>query len=322
MHPNCRVCLSTNTVYLCETYNEHSKTSLLKHYRCAECGSVFVGNTVDSDELRAAYSTLVSTQYYEEIDGENRKKMAMAIGHLGELIPRSASIIDIGTGNGLFVEMLHKAGFTSVSAHEIPGADMSRITDIACNIYQDFDYSSIPIGRFDAVTLLDVVEHVMDPRYVLKMCSKILKENGVVYFHTPVVTKIDRIVHIIQKIPILRKIGSIWQRGRTSIFHLENYTQKALSSLLDEAGFGDIKIKTKNELSWPVTKYVRVYLLEKQGLPGCIAPILSPVFYPLLATDVLNPNKAVISARKMRDAADQSASPCQYFAATEPTLSR
>jgi 2-polyprenyl-3-methyl-5-hydroxy-6-metoxy-1,4-benzoquinol methylase len=253
------------------------------------------------DELAAAYSSLALKGYYEDIESEARKKMALAITHLRELIPHSARIIDIGTGNGLFVELLNMAGFTNLSAHEIPGSDISRIKDIACHIYQDFNYRSVPFSYFDSITLLDALEHVINPKFLVKMCHKILKVGGVLYLHTPVVTKIDRMMHFIQKLPFLKKIGSIWQRGRTSIFHLEIYTPKALRILLEEAGFGDIKIQLKNELSWPVTKYIRVYLLEKQGLPGFIAPIFYPVLYPFLATDLLNPNKAIVSARKVKD---------------------
>jgi SAM-dependent methyltransferase len=195
--------------------------------------------------------------------------------------------------------MLNQAEFVDVAAHEIKGGDLSKIEKVASCIYQDFDFSSIPSNHFDVVTLLDVVEHVIDPKYLMNMCARIIKHDGVIYFHTPVVTKTDLLMHSLLKVPVLRKAGVIWQRGRTSIFHLENYTPKSLIFLLKQAGFHDIKIQVKNELSWPVTKYVKTYLLEKQGLPGFIAPIFVPFFYPLLATNLFNANKAIVSARKV-----------------------
>jgi SAM-dependent methyltransferase len=295
---HCRVCGKPNILYLCDTHNEHSKTRTIHHYRCADCGSVFVGNDVGREELGVAYSTLDSTKYYEDIGAENRKKMATAIGHLEALVAPESSVIDIGTGNGLFAELLHKAGFLDVSAHEIAGIDLSRIKDIAHHIYQDFDYSSIPSGQFDAVTLLDVVEHVIDPKYLISTCSRILRSSGVIYFHTPVVTRTDRMMHSFHRLPLLNRIGSVWQRGRTSIFHLENYTPRAIGMLLEGAGFRDITISVRNELSWPVTRYVKTYLLEKQGLPGFMAPAFTPFFYPLLATSTFNANKAIVSAKK------------------------
>lgn len=295
---SCRVCGSQNTNYLCDTYNEHSQTKTIDHYKCNECGSVFVGNDIDSDELAVAYSTLNEQKYYEETELENKKKIATALNDFKDTISKKDSIIDLGAGNGLFVEHLHNAGFEDVSAHEIQGSDLSKIENVATHIFQDFDYSSIPSNSFNAATLLDVLEHVIDPKYLINTCARILKNDGVIYIHTPAVTKTDRLMHYVQKVPVLKKAGTIWQRGRTSIFHLENYTPKSLTLLMKNAGFYDIKIKVQNELSWPVTRYVKIYFLEKQGLPGFMAPILVPFFYPLLATELFNSNKAIVTARK------------------------
>lgn len=294
----CRVCSSQHVEYLCDTVNEHSMTAIIMNYRCRDCGSVFVGNDISSDELGAAYSTLDSTGYYEEIALENRQKMKTAIAHLNNLMSKSESIIDIGTGNGMFVGMLDENGFDDVSAHEIEGEDLSAIKNIAANIFQDRDYNSIPSGSFKVATLLDVVEHVPDPAFLIHTCFRILKKDGFIYFHTPVVTRTDRMMHKLQKIPLFRKAGVVWQRGRTSVFHLQNYTRSSLIGLLKNAGFSDITIELKNELSWPVRRYVEVYLLRKQGLPTWFAGMITPVVYPFLSTDLFNSNKAVVWARK------------------------
>jgi len=294
----CRVCGSLGVFHLCQTPNEHSKTSPLDHFRCADCGSVFVGNAVDSEELGVAYASLNTKSYFEEVDVESRSKMASAIRALERFLTKDSKIIDVGTGSGLFVEILHNAGYKDVSAHEIEGSDLSRIKGIASRVYQDFDYHTVPSETFDAATLLDVVEHVMDPKSLIRACARMLKPGGMIYFHTPVVTATDRLMHRFQKLPILRKAGTIWQRGRTSIFHLQNYTPKSLRGVLENAGFDDIRIEVKNELSWPVTRYVRLYLLEKQGLPGFLAPLFVPLVYPFLATNAFNANKSIVSARK------------------------
>ena len=294
---HCRVCGATDIGHLCNTRNGRTKTTLIRHYRCSACGSVFVGNAIDKDELSAAYSSLDSKTLYEEIQSTTRKKMDTAIAHLKTRVPQTKSIIDIGTGNGLFVVLLNKAGYQDISAHEI-GGDLAGINGIAHHIYHDDDYGTIPSDAFDAVTLLDVAEHVPDPGYLMKTCNRILKPDGVIYFHTPVVTKTDRMMQGLLKLPLLHKVGTIWQTGRTSIFHLENYTPKSLTLILDRAGFYDIEIEVKNELSWPVTRYIRTYLLGRQGLPGFLAPVLTPFLYPFLASNFFNPNKAIVIAKK------------------------
>ncbi len=271
----------------------------MNNFRCKECGCVFVANTITNDELGQAYSTLDSDSYYADIEVENRDKMMTAIKHLDSYISKKASIIDIGTGNGLFVKILCESGFTDVSAHEINGSDLSAITNIATHVYQDQDYRTIPSDRFDAATLLDVVEHVPDPSYLIEECSRILRKNGIIYFHTPVVTLTDRMMHFIQQTPGLRKVGILWQGGRTSIFHLQNYTSQAIEYLLNNAGFGEIEIAIKNELSWPVRKYVQTYLLDRLKLPSSLAPLLAPLAYPFLSTTLFNSNKAIVRARKL-----------------------
>jgi hypothetical protein len=53
-----------------------------------------------------------------------------------------------------------------------------------------------------------------------------------------------------------------------------------------------------------VAEHVINLLLEKQGLPGFLAPIFVPFLYPFLATNLFNPNKAIATARKAKQPAD------------------
>ena len=91
----------------------------------------------------------------------------------------------------------------------------------------------------------------------------------------------------------------MWQMGRTSVFHLQNYTTDSLEKLMSDCSFAETDIKIKNELSWSVKRYIRVYLTDKFGLPKVFASVLSPVFYPFLATDLLNSNKSIVRSRKI-----------------------
>lgn len=297
--PICRVCGAGGARFLCTTDNEHSRTTVIEHYACVACGSVFVANALGNDELGQAYASIDASEYYKDIEVESSRKMRTAIADLRALEPSTTCrLIDIGTGNGSFIRMLSEAGYTHLSAHEIEGTDLSAIQNIVQGLYLDHDYRSMPEGIFDVATLLDVVEHVPDPSHLLRMCHRTLRNGGIIYFHTPVVTRTDRLMHVLLRVPLLRKLARAWQRGRTSVFHLENYTRRSLTGLLEQAGFTDIRIVVKNELSWPVSKYVQVYLSEKCGMPSFLVPILTAVLYPILATNLFNANKAIVSASK------------------------
>ena len=294
----CRVCASPSVTFLCETRNEHSSTEYISHYRCSDCQLVFVANNFADEELGEAYSTLDSSEYYAEIVNENRGKMLTAAANLKKTLRPEACILDIGTGDGSFVRVLHEARFANVSAHEIPGGDLSSIEPISENIYRDFDYQSVPSASFDAVTLLDVVEHVRDPQYLFDQCFRMLRPGGYIYFHTPVVTRTDRLMHGMLKMPALDAIGKMWQRGRTSVFHLQNYSRESLSLLAEKARFESPDVEIRNELSWPLSRYVKVFLTDRFGLPRSTANLFVPFFYPLLATNFFNSNKAIVQARK------------------------
>lgn len=297
---HCKLC-GAPARFLCATANPHGPVARIEHLLCQGCGLVFVGTALRTEDLAAAYATLDQSTYYEEIRSENRGKFATARAALESLLGSpDAAVLDVGTGNGEFAEFLLSAGFARVAAHELPGADLGRLRGTPIDVYQDFDYSSIPSSAFDAVTLLDVAEHVLDPDRLFQACYRVLKPGGFVYIHTPVVSRIDRLVHRLLGIEAMGRLARVWQGGRTSIFHLQNYTARALGLVLTRAGFAEVAFAQRNELSWPVERYVRVYLCEKQGLPAWLAPAATLVCRGLLRSRVLNANKGVVHARKPR----------------------
>jgi SAM-dependent methyltransferase len=265
---------------------------------------VFVANELTLNELAEAYATLDSDQYYREIRRENLAKIRSACDALERLTAGNskARILDLGCGNGEFLQELRRRGYEFVAGHEIPETNVDHLRSVGIATYQDVDWSSVPSEGFDVITLLDVAEHVNSPLRLFSECHRILNPGGYLYFHTPVVTKFDRVMHTLAGFPAVGKIGQIWQRGRTSVFHLQNYTDKSLRTVLSSSGFADCHIQTRNELSWPIKRYVRVYLCEKQHLPPRLAPVLAPLIYPLLATNFLNSNKAIATARKPQGA--------------------
>lgn len=295
---NCRVCESCKVQFLCNTHREHNgRRTTIYHYRCKACGSVFVANAFSIEDLDEAYSGLDMDSYYSAIQVENLKKMDTAVDYLLSVVPINAKILDIGTGNGLFMKCLRNAGFTDVWGHEF----FSPIsTEAADNMYHDYDYASVPSDHFDLVVLLDVAEHVINPSLLFNACARILKLGGLLYIHTPVVSRTDRIMHFVRRLPVLRRITQIYQRTRTSIFHLQNYTVSSMTDLLHSAGLDEICIRTKPEYSWPVSEYIRVYLVEQAGMGRKLIPYMTPVIAAFLSSSFFSSNKMIVTARFRR----------------------
>lgn len=298
LHSSCKVC-GTSAYLLCKNHNEHGNIKTIYSYRCTGCGLVFVGNEITSDDLGHAYSTLDTEEYYEETGSTAKNKFTASLQNFEKLgIKKNSAILDIGTGNGDFLLLAQERGYTNLFGHEIPVQPTPRLDSAGITVYRDFDYKVLPPSTFDVVTLMDVMEHVLDPKQVMIEVWRILKPGGIVYFHTPCVTPIDRFMHWLQRVPLAARIGTGWQRSRTSIFHLQNYSRRSIEMILENAGFPSFNLIVLNELSWPVNRYVRVYICEKMGIPTALAPLIVPVIYPFVATSIFNPNKGIVWAQK------------------------
>lgn len=272
---------------LFENANQHGALAVITSFRCPACGLVFVGDRPSHKQLGEAYGSIDCERYYREIRDTNAAKMRRCADDLLTLpgLSKRSAFIDLGCGNGEFPLLMRELGFSNLGGHEIPGADLSLLREAGIVVWQDYDYETVPEGAFDCVTMLDVAEHVPDPAHLFAACQRLLRPGGWLYFHTPGVSRLDRLMHR------LGPVGRKWQRGRTSIFHLQNYSRRSLELLLSD--FDELSIRQVNELSWPLSRYVRVYLRP----PEVLAPVATAAAWPFLATR-LNANKMIVAARK------------------------
>ena len=296
----CRVCGSSRVRFLISNTNDCGEQRVsINHYRCRSCGSVFVGTSLTTAQLEAAYAAL-SGAFGDE--RELFAKWEAATTALKREITPSASILDVGAAEGGFVSHLHGAGFLDVSAHELPTPEarraLSGVAGVLTAAYHDHDWRTVPSGRFDAVTLLDLAEHVPAPMRLFEACARVLKASGVLYIHVPVVTRLDRIMHCAQRLPGGRRIGALWQNSRTSVYHLQNYTAGALERLLQRAGFDRCRIQICNELSAEARTYVRIYMTSRTRIPEALAPVIAACIGPVVRSDFWNANKAIVTAYK------------------------
>ncbi len=84
MTATCKIC-GGGSRYLCATPNEHGELHTIHHYRCRDCGLVFVGDAVTNDQLGAAYATLDTKSYYREVGETEERKFATSLRDLQQL---------------------------------------------------------------------------------------------------------------------------------------------------------------------------------------------------------------------------------------------
>ena len=146
------------------------------------------------DEQEIAKFDRVSQAWWDA-DGEMRNLHAVnplrtqfVLDHID--IPRP-KILDVGCGGGILAEALAKAGA------QVTGIDLSQATLAAARQHADTHGLTInymcrsaeqiaqeQAASFDAVTCMEMLEHVPEPSRVIAACARTLKPGGRAFFST------------------------------------------------------------------------------------------------------------------------------------------
>jgi SAM-dependent methyltransferase len=97
--------------------------------------------------------------------------------------PPPASVIDLGAGSGAWANRLSKSGY-SVTAVERDGKQYRGSAPLViANLNRDFAH--LLAGPVDVVTCLEVIEHVENPRHLLRESRTLLAQDGMLLVTTP-----------------------------------------------------------------------------------------------------------------------------------------
>ena len=146
-------------------------------------------------------------------------------------------ILDLGCGEGGFSLYIKK--FKKIFGAEI-ALEVAQIARQKSMILSLMDINGLLPYRdniFDAISCLEVVEHLFDPVCVLKEIYRILKPNGQLVLTTPNIRYFRNLYRLIIKgeFPHTSTETFAWDGG-----HLHYFTRKDLYNLLREAGFEKI----------------------------------------------------------------------------------
>ncbi|HNC09479.1 MAG TPA: bifunctional 2-polyprenyl-6-hydroxyphenol methylase/3-demethylubiquinol 3-O-methyltransferase UbiG [Anaerolineales bacterium] len=108
-----------------------------------------------------------------------------------KLMVKSPKILDVGCGGGILSEALAKAGA------QVTGTDLSEASlqvarhhaqkgglEIEYLYERVEDLAEKRAGMYDAVTCMEMLEHVPEPNKVIAACVKALKPGGNIFFST------------------------------------------------------------------------------------------------------------------------------------------
>ncbi len=177
--------------------------------------------------------------HYDELNRNPFESHMLAI----DSIKSNTSILDIGCATGYFAKELAKKGC------ETYGVDKDRIALKKASKYCkeviqcDLDNIKIchaPKKHFDYVLMLDVLEHLQNPKLAISQVGKFLKKDG------RLVVSVPNIAHASIRWGLLKGDFDYTNTGILDSTHVHFYTLKSISRLLEKEGFRILKIKPTN----------------------------------------------------------------------------
>jgi SAM-dependent methyltransferase len=133
---------------------------------------------VDWETLARLYASS-TFDYGTEVEGLKRTYGGY-LSKLDPLVDSKDSLLEIGCGNGFFLEEALTRGYRTVrgvepSAQAVSKADPKVRDSIVCEMMRP---GVFPAATFDVVCLFQVFDHISDPGPLLDECLNVLKPGG------------------------------------------------------------------------------------------------------------------------------------------------
>jgi SAM-dependent methyltransferase len=113
-----------------------------------------------------------------------------ALALLQAHVPPPARIADLGCGNGAFALRAHDAGYDVVLADNEPPTGLDLTTRML-DLDAPADYAEAIGESYDAVVVVEVIEHLESPYRFLRQLKGLLRPGGVLLVTTPSVVDLD-----------------------------------------------------------------------------------------------------------------------------------
>ncbi len=188
----CAVCKSEAVSLWCKTKDLEYFTSkeTYTYYQCNTCSSIFI-DTFPTDQLQNIYPS----NYYSF--HEQKKSIALKVKTyldkrlfkklLNRFHEKSINVLDVGGGSGWLLNSI-KAIYPNVNITQVIDIDLNAKTTAERHGHRFFHgtveaYESDT--TFDLILMLNLVEHISNPKGTLEKLSQMLNKDGTILIKTP-----------------------------------------------------------------------------------------------------------------------------------------
>lgn len=159
-------------------------------HRCSACRLIYLFPFPDKDTMIRRHQTEAYAQHPYFAAGEaaaaatdgfalHRRFLSL----LTRDLPPRARVLDVGAGTGDFIE-LASAAFEMTAIEPSPYLAERIRKRTPCRVFEGAFEDFVPERPYDAVLLMDMIEHTADPRGLLRHAANALKPGGILFVCT------------------------------------------------------------------------------------------------------------------------------------------
>jgi 2-polyprenyl-3-methyl-5-hydroxy-6-metoxy-1,4-benzoquinol methylase len=251
--------MSLKPCYICGATSRHNRKGTVRDdpsldiLECDGCGLVFLSSFAhisdqhyEASGMHGAMVPDIEKWLSETAEDDNRRFDFMADRMAGK------TVLDFGCGNAGFIERA-KSVAAEVAGIELERALQSSFEERCLKIYDSLESCQRDGRKWDYITAFHVIEHLPDPRKILKKLAGLLAANGELIIEVP--NSNDALLTMYE--------NEAFQNFTYWSQHLFLFNEKTLGGLLEQAGLGINWIRHIQR--YPLSNHL--YWLSK-GEPG------------------------------------------------------
>jgi 2-polyprenyl-3-methyl-5-hydroxy-6-metoxy-1,4-benzoquinol methylase len=191
-------------------------------------------------KIKHTYEQYWHERIRESVGEENNEKRVGEIfDTVSSVLNTGNRLLDVGCGDGGFALKI-KDKFSKIYGAEIAkeAALIARKRNVSASL-MDLNLSlSYKNNIFDAVTCLDVIEHLLDPDSFIEEIYRVLKPAGQLVLTTPNIRNFRNLYTLVFKgiFPQTSPDTFVWRGG-----HLHFFTREDIKNIFKKAGFKRIE---------------------------------------------------------------------------------
>jgi 2-polyprenyl-3-methyl-5-hydroxy-6-metoxy-1,4-benzoquinol methylase len=214
-----------------QSFSEFRKIKKHRYDRCNKCKTIVLSTRGLNDHSPVTYLDNPES-YLSIVNPHGTRYMAGCVdhAHATKIGGAKGSLLEIGSGLGFLSYTLFSRGWEveSMELSEAAAKWARKIFKLPVDTHLIEDYKTET--KFDAVVLVEVIEHFYDPKQVLGQIRDLMADKSLIFGTTP------------------NTESQHWVKSEQNIYepsdHIVLFTAKSLKKILKDAGFKKVTIET------------------------------------------------------------------------------